>query len=125
MSLTKRKVVAIGGIDAHAHKHNVMGFEFEIFGYKILFKSIRTHVLVEKEFRKGHQKSYETDRDQVIEALGKGRSFIVNNYYGKGNGFRFLQNITVRIILWVMKSYQINLKAKDHTQNHAAFRSSD
>ncbi|MGB4853152.1 MAG: histidinol-phosphatase, partial [Ignavibacteria bacterium] len=38
---------------------------------------------------KGHQKSYETDRDQVIEALGKGRSFIVNNYYGKGNGFRF------------------------------------
>ncbi|MBK7253899.1 MAG: CehA/McbA family metallohydrolase [Ignavibacteria bacterium] len=85
----KRKVVAIGGIDAHAHKHNVMGFEFEIFGYKILFKSIRTHVLVEKEFRKGHQKSYETDRDQVIEALGKGRSFIVNNYYGKGNGFRF------------------------------------
>lgn len=85
----KRKVVAIGGIDAHAHKHNVMGFEFEIFGYKILFKSIRTHVLVEKEFRKGNQKSYETDRDQVIEALGKGRSFIVNNYYGKGNGFRF------------------------------------
>ncbi len=85
----KRKVVAVGGIDAHAHKHNVMGFEFEIFGYKILFKSIRTHVLVEKELRKGHQKTYETDRDQVIDALGKGRSFIVNNYYGKGNGFRF------------------------------------
>ncbi len=85
----KRKVVAIGGIDAHAHKHNVMGFEFEIFGYKILFKSIRTHVLVEKEIRKGNQKTYESDRDQVIVALGKGRSFIVNNYYGKGNGFRF------------------------------------
>lgn len=85
----KRKVVAIGGIDAHAHKHNVMGFEFEIFGYKILFKSIRTHVLVEKEFRKGIQKTFESDRDMVIEALGKGRSFLVNNYYGKGKGFRF------------------------------------
>ncbi|MBS1551359.1 MAG: CehA/McbA family metallohydrolase [Bacteroidetes bacterium] len=86
----KRKVVAIGGIDAHAHKYNLMGFEIEIFGYKILFKSIRTHIFVENEFRKGHQKTYETDRDQVIDALGRGRSFIVNNYIGRGNGFRFI-----------------------------------
>ena len=113
----KRKVVAIGGIDAHAHKHNVMGFEFEIFGYKILFKSIRTHVLVEKEFRKGNQKTYESDRDQVIEALGKGRSFIVNNYYGKGNGFRFFaeynrSNYTMgdEIVLDKSKSKKIILR---------------
>lgn len=85
----KRKVVAIGGIDAHAHKHNVMGLEFEIFGYKILFKSIRTHVFVDKEIKKGNNKYFEFDRDQIIDSLGKGKSFIVNNYYGSGTGFRF------------------------------------
>ena len=86
----KRKVVAIGGIDAHAHKHNIMGFEFEIFAYKILFKSIRTHVLVDTEFEKGNALNFESDKRQVIDALGKGRSFIVNNYYGPGKGFRFV-----------------------------------
>lgn len=85
----KRKVVAIGGIDAHAHKHNVMGFEFEIFAYKILFKSIRTHVFVDKEIRKGDNENFKNDRKQITDALGKGKSFIVNNYYGSGRGFRF------------------------------------
>lgn len=85
----KRKVVAIGGIDAHAHKHTIMGFEFEIFAYKILFKSIRTHVLVDKEILKGDKKNFEFDKNQIIDALGRGRSFIVNNYYGSGKGFRF------------------------------------
>lgn len=87
---TKRKVVALGGIDAHAHKHNVMGFVFEIFSYKILFKSIRTHVFVDREIMKGDKKNYEFDKKQIIDALGSGRSFIVNNYYGSGTGFRFI-----------------------------------
>ncbi|MEO8663862.1 MAG: CehA/McbA family metallohydrolase [Ignavibacteria bacterium] len=85
----KRKVVAIGGIDAHAHKHNIMGFEFEIFAYKILFKSIRTHVLVDKEILKGDKKNFDQDQKQIIEAIGYGRSFVVNPYYGSGTGFRF------------------------------------
>ena len=54
----KRKVVALGGIDAHAHKHNIMGFEFEIFAYKVLFKSIRTHVLLDKEIDKGNNEKF-------------------------------------------------------------------
>lgn len=86
---SKRKVVAIGGIDAHAHKHNFMGFVFEIFAYKILFKSIRTHVLVEREIKKNNSKAFEFDKKQIIDALGSGRCFIVNNYYGSGTGFRF------------------------------------
>ncbi len=85
----KRKVVAIGGIDAHAHKHNIMGMIFEIFSYKILFKSIRTHVFVENEIVRGSNDNFEYDKKQIINALGKGRSFIVNNYYGSGKGFRF------------------------------------
>lgn len=86
---SKRKVVGIGGIDAHAHKHSIMGFEFEIFGYKILFKSIRTHVFVDNEIKKGDADNFRLDKNQIIDALGKGRSFIVNNYLGSGTGFRF------------------------------------
>ncbi len=85
----RRKVVAIGGIDAHAHKHNVMGLVFEIFAYKILFKSIRTHVFVDKEIEKCSPKNFEFDKRQIVDALGRGRSFVVNNYYGNGKGFRF------------------------------------
>ncbi|MEO6696102.1 MAG: CehA/McbA family metallohydrolase [Ignavibacteria bacterium] len=85
----KRKVVAIGGIDAHAHKHTIMGFEFEIFGYKVLFKSIRTHVFVENEIKKGDPVNFENDKSQIIDALGRGRSFVVNNYLGNATGFRF------------------------------------
>lgn len=85
----KRKVVAMGGIDAHAHKHNVMGMEFEIFPYKVLFKSIRTHVLLNKELKKGNQAGYIDSRDKILDALAYGRSFVVNNYYGSGKGFRF------------------------------------
>jgi len=86
----KRKVVAIGGIDAHAHKHNVMGMIFEIFAYKILFKSIRTHVFVENEIKKDDKSNFESDVAQIIDSIGKGRSFIANNYYGSAKGFRFV-----------------------------------
>ncbi|MCB0727984.1 MAG: CehA/McbA family metallohydrolase [Ignavibacteriae bacterium] len=86
----KRKVVALGGVDAHAHKHSVMGFDFEIFPYKVLFKSIRTHVLVQKEIVKGDKKNFESDKKQILDALRNGNSFIVNNYHGSGKGFRFV-----------------------------------
>ncbi len=86
----KRKVVAIGGIDAHAHKHNIMGIVFEIFAYKILFKSIRTHVFLDMELKPGNKTNFEIDKQQIVDALAKGRSFIVNNYYGSGKGFRFI-----------------------------------
>lgn len=87
---SKRKVVALGGIDAHAHKHSIMGFEFEIFAYKILFKSIRTHVLVNKEIIKGDIKNFVSDKKQILDALRNGNSFIVNSYHGSGKGFRFV-----------------------------------
>ncbi len=85
----KRKVVALGGIDAHAHKHTVMGITFEIFSYKILFKSIRTHVILEKELQPDNPDEFEEGKKRIIDALGKGRSFVVNNYNGSGRGFRF------------------------------------
>jgi hypothetical protein len=86
----KRKVVGIGGIDAHAHKQNIMGFfEVEIFAYKVLFKSIRTNVIIDCELQIGDEKKFKSDKKLIEDALKYGRSFIVNYYHGTGKGFRF------------------------------------
>jgi hypothetical protein len=85
-----RKVTAIGSIDAHAHKQNLMGFyTIEVFPYKVLFKSIRTHVLLNEEIKKGDKANFARDKKNIVEALKYGKSFIVNHYYGDGKGFRF------------------------------------
>ncbi|MFN3872045.1 MAG: PHP domain-containing protein [Ignavibacterium sp.] len=87
----KRRVVGIGGVDAHAHKYNLVGFlEVEIFPYKVLFKSIRTHVLLDKEIKKGKtQKDIETAKWQIYNALRDGRCFVANDYVADSKGFRF------------------------------------
>ncbi len=87
----KRKVVGIGGIDAHAHKYNLVGFlEVEIFPYKVLFKSIRTHILVDEPIKKGKsQKDIDTAKWQVYNALRNARCFFANDYVAESKGFRF------------------------------------
>lgn len=87
----ERKVTAIGGVDAHAHKYNLLGFmEVEIFPYKVLFKSIRTHVLVDEEIIKGDSVEHINKAKWLIyNAMKDGRSFIANDYHGDSKGFRF------------------------------------
>jgi len=87
----KRRVVGIGGVDAHAHKYNVLGFfEVEIFPYKVLFKSIRTHVLTKNEILKSEDpKQIEKSKKIIYDALECGMCFISNDYHGDSKGFRF------------------------------------
>lgn len=87
----KRKVVGIGGIDAHAHKYNLVGFlEVEIFPYKVLFKSIRTHILVNEPIKKGKSsKDIETAKWQIYNALRDAKCFFANDYVAESKGFRF------------------------------------
>lgn len=87
----KRKVVGIGGVDAHAHKYNLLGFlEVEIFPYKVLFKSIRTHILSEEELKKGRSvEALEKAKWLVYSALERGLCFIANDYHGDSRGFKF------------------------------------
>jgi PHP domain len=86
-----RKVIGIGGVDAHAHKYNVLGFvEVEVFPYKVLFKSIRTHLLIEDELpRKNNEKSLNTTKKIIYDALASGNSFFSNDYISDSKGFRF------------------------------------
>lgn len=90
-SALNRHVTGIGSVDAHAFKQNVLGFfELEVFPYKVLFKSIRTHVLVDDEIRYNDEDNFEYDKRQVLDALRKGRCFIANCYHGNAKGFRFI-----------------------------------
>jgi hypothetical protein len=91
-----RKVVGIGGIDAHAHKYNLLGFlEVEIFPYKVLFKSIRTHVLSDKEIIPG--KSFDEAKSLIYNALKDGNCFVANDYHADSRGFRFFADCEHRI----------------------------
>jgi hypothetical protein len=87
----KRKVIGIGGIDAHAHKYNLLGFlEVEIFPYKVLFKSVRTHVLLEQEIKPSYnQNDVDKAKWQIYQAIKSGRCFFANDYNGNSKGFRF------------------------------------
>jgi len=90
----KRHITGIGGVDAHALKQNVLGFfEVEIFAYKVLFKSIRTHVLIEKPLNKNDKKNFESDKKQILDALRNGKCFIANHYHGNAKGFRFFAEL--------------------------------
>lgn len=83
-----RKISAIGSVDAHAHKQNFLGFYVEVFPYKVLFKSIRTNVILDEEIKKDDG-NFEKNKNNIIKALKEGRSFISNEYYGDAKGFRF------------------------------------
>ncbi|MCX6171056.1 MAG: CehA/McbA family metallohydrolase [Ignavibacteriales bacterium] len=87
----KRKVVGIGGVDAHAHKVNVFGFvEMEVFPYKVLFKSIRTHILLKEEVEISTDSVLiNSAKKQIYKALEEGRCFVSNSYHGDAKGFRF------------------------------------
>ncbi|MDP4116229.1 MAG: histidinol-phosphatase, partial [Bacteroidota bacterium] len=86
-----RPVPAIGGIDAHAHKYNILGFvEVEVFPYKVLFKSIRTHILLDTEIKKGKSiKDFLSAKKMIYSALKNGCSFVANDYHADSKGFRF------------------------------------
>ncbi len=87
----ERKVVGIGGIDAHAHKYNILGFlEVEVFPYKVLFKSIRTHILTDKKIKKDNSTTgIEAAKKIIYKALREGRCFIANDYHADSKGFEF------------------------------------
>ena len=108
-----RKVVGIGGIDAHAHKINVLGFvEVEIFPYKVLFKAIRTHIITNKRLRTKNAK-IDDSKKIIYESLEYGRCFVSNFYHGNAKGFKFVAKSGNKIYQMgdtLKKSGKISLK---------------
>jgi len=87
-----RKVVGIGGVDAHGHIHKIFKLiPMRVFRYKISFKTIRTHILCQEKLDKS--KPFTAGLKTVYEAIKDARCFISNYYYGDASSFRvFAEN---------------------------------
>ena len=82
----RRRVVAIGGLDAHQFGKRIGPFvPIRIMAYHRSFRLIRTHVLCEQE----PARELERDRGLVFDALREGRCYIAVDSVAPAKGFRF------------------------------------
>ncbi len=79
----QRRVVAIGGLDAHAHIR--LKFLPKIPSYAFLFGTIRTHILADRQW----SGAFDEDASLVYRALAAGRCYIAHDYLGAADGFSF------------------------------------
>jgi hypothetical protein len=81
-----RRVVAIGGLDAHQFGIRLAGHvPIRLMGYARAFKQLHTHVLVDEPLTR----ELEPDRARVYEALREGRCYIANDQVADARGFEF------------------------------------
>ena len=82
----ERRVVAIGGLDAHQFGVRVGRFvPLRVMAYRRSFRFIRTHVLCEEP----PTGDVEHDRGQIYAALRSGRCYIAADNVAPARGFRF------------------------------------
>jgi hypothetical protein len=81
-----RRVVAIGGLDAHQIGLRIAGHvPLRLMGYRRSFRQLHTHVLVER----APTRELEHDRGLVYDALRQGRCYIANDQVADARGFGF------------------------------------
>jgi hypothetical protein len=78
------RVVAIGGVDAHAKRYSP--FPLVVFPYRMLFNTVRTHVLSQRPL--GRSNGAE-DRASMLHALGEGSCYLAWDGLAPASGFRF------------------------------------
>jgi hypothetical protein len=80
-----KKVVAIGGADAHALPIHKGPFKRIIFPYEFLFRAVNTHVLMKEPLRG----ELENDRKRLFHSIALGRCFVGYDLPASTHGFRF------------------------------------
>jgi hypothetical protein len=80
-----RRVVAIGGSDAHALHMHMAGIQRVIFPYDFHFRTVNTHVFI-PEVLSG---DVPTDKRMIYDALAAGRCFVGYDLPGSTSGFTF------------------------------------
>lgn len=81
-----RKVVAVGGSDAHSYRMHLGVIRRTIFPYEFHFRCINNHILVPRPL--GMDAA--SDTSMILEALGRGHSFIGNDLPAPTRGFHFI-----------------------------------
>jgi hypothetical protein len=113
----ERKVVGIGGVDAHGLIYKIMGiFKVTIFRYKVLFRTIRTHVLLEEKLNK--ERDYKEGLNLVYDALKKAQCYISNVALGDAGDFIMNaisdeQQVTIGGSILLHKSLKMLISVKD------------
>ncbi len=79
-----RRVVGIGGADAHGHHVGMWPFRLTIFPYRASFRAIRTHVYTEEPL----DRNWRTAEAMLLESLRLGRAAVVKPALGDEQGFR-------------------------------------
>jgi hypothetical protein len=82
---TGKRIVAVGGSDAHAFRVSVGPIRRTIFPYKFHFQAVNTHLVSEQPLT-GEVKH---DRGLILEALASGHAFIGYDLPSATRGFRF------------------------------------
>ncbi len=80
-----KRVVAIGGSDSHANRHNLGIFSRTIFPYEFHFSAVNTHLLVSKPLTG----NVDEDSNSIIMAMRNGSGFIGYDLPLPTKGFRF------------------------------------
>jgi len=80
-----KKIVAIGGADAHALDVHAGPIHRSVYPYEFHFKGITTHLLTPTKLTG----EYETDKVMIFDALAAGHCFVGYEMPGSTRGFNF------------------------------------
>ena len=85
LTLTGKRIVAVGGSDAHALNMHMGPLHRVIFPYNFHFKTVNTHVFVPEPL----SGDVPADKKMIYEALAKGHCFVAYDLPAPTRGFRF------------------------------------
>jgi hypothetical protein len=85
LNASGRKVVAIGGSDAHAYRMRLGPLRRTVLPYQFHFRGINNHLLLPEPLTG----TLAVDRKMVLEAIASGNSFIGYDLPASTRGFRF------------------------------------
>ncbi len=85
LTLSGRKIVAIGGSDAHALRKTLGPIKATLFPYEFHFRAINTHLYAPS----GLSGDLSTDKRMLLQALREGHAFIGYDLLYPTRGFRF------------------------------------
>lgn len=81
-----KKVVAVGGSDAHSHKMHLGPLRRTVFPYEFHFRAVNTHVFVPQPLGADAV----SDTSMILDALRQGNCFIGYDLPAPTRGFRFI-----------------------------------
>jgi len=80
-----KRVVAVGGSDAHAFHVSLGPLRRTLFPYELHFRSVNTHIISDQSL----VGEFDHDRRLILDALGDGHAFVGYDLPAATRGFRF------------------------------------